>query len=1204
MIFDYCFRTLLCLTVMHSACMHDSSIPWYLNTRNDSNREQEPDRRHRTYCINDDRKSKSKYTSKRKRKRLTVDSGASVHCINDKSLFEHTYDDHPPVNVYVANKQKLTAMAVGTVRIHLTSTKGKSTDYVLHNVVYHPDFSENLISVHRLWKDSRLSTHFAGTNKFVDALTGDSYKFDWANKGYHLEAHSARTALPPHILHSRFGHCSERRLNKLRERSLNFPNYPSDKRITHDPSDCDACQQGGMRRHPYGKRSRGRYTYFGEKLSSDLCKFPKSIEGYKYVLCIVDAYSNWLVTVPLRDKASAEVKAALESYLRTYKQYLPTDKDVYWHTDNGGEFMTNDLDNFCDEFCVKRSFAVPYNAPHNAHAERMWGLILRTTRILLAQSGVHESFWPYAVSQATLLHNYLPSSKLAGEISPFEALKGTPPDVSKIRTWGCIAWYYLPERDRTSKISPRAVPAIHLGYDVTRNAYYVFIPYLNRITTAHSITFQERRFMIFSDAGIASMPTNVKPLRDTEHKYKEDRDDKPRKKKKRDDTKPPDTKTPHPPKTVDNAPKPDQSIDKPDESDSSSSSSSSYSSAEELPPTRAEQTEKGKNPPRAGRDKPIERFNPDPQVSKLIKRNHRIRKQLVGETSNVTVMLDDVSEQLLTISSDALICDVTTPKTFEEATKSRFADRWWEAMKTEITSLLEHKTWTLVDSSQVPNHRKVTKSRWCYTIKLNRDGSIERFKARFVVCGYSQVKGEDYTHAFSATLRATSFRLLMAIAAGEKLKLEHFDVKNAFTQSEIDSEIYTLPPKGFETKGKDGLPQVLKLVKSLYGTKQASRLWQLKLRDTLVNKMGFSNSLADPCLYCKRDDKGGVMIIGVYVDDIILAHKGVDLNDFIKAFTGPDGFNAKHLGKLNWFLGMGIDQHEDYSVTVNQELYTRKLIERFCPNRKPSMGKRAAPLDPTSFQKLRAAQTDLEREKAARVPYLQIIGSLLYLSCMTRPDIAYYMSVLCSFMHDPTVEAYGAALDLLLYVAHTPHSPLSFTGVNTCPEGVPQSHASHVTRNHGLIAYSDASWHKPNKLGYNMFGYVVYLYGGPISFASKSLKVIALSSAEAEYAAAAFTCKELMFVRNLCDFLGVRLDGPTVMAVDNQAAIKIAENLGVTGRNKHFQDSLHYFRHLVDHRVVSPVYVTTKNQRADGFTKPLDNTTFKRWKLLLSNLLD
>ena len=161
----------------------------------------------------------------------------------------------------------------------------------------------------------------------------------------------------------------------------------------------------------------------------------------------------------------------------------------------------------------------------------------------------------------------------------------------------------------------------------------------------------------------------------------------------------------------------------------------------------------------------------------------------------------------------------------------------------------------------------------------------------------------------------------MAIAAGEKFKLEHFDVKNAFTQSDIDADIYTEPAKGFETKGKDGLPQVLKLIKSLYGTKQASRLWQLRLRDHLVNNMGFKNSITDPCLYVKRDSKGGVMILGVYVDDIILAHKNVDLNDFIKAFCGPGGFASKHLGKLNGFLGMGVDQHDDYSIHINQELY-------------------------------------------------------------------------------------------------------------------------------------------------------------------------------------------------------------------------------------------------------------------------------------------
>ena len=85
-------------------------------------------------------------------------------------------------------------------------------------------------------------------------------------------------------------------------------------------------------------------------------------------------------------------------------------------------------------------------------------------------------------------------------------------------------------------------------------------------------------------------------------------------------------------------------------------------------------------------------------------------------------------------------------------------------MQKEIKDLLIHDTWEPVARSSVPSGRKVTKSKWVYTIKYNRDGSIERFKSRFVACGYSQVEGQDFTHSFSATMRSTSFRTLLAEA--------------------------------------------------------------------------------------------------------------------------------------------------------------------------------------------------------------------------------------------------------------------------------------------------------------------------------------------------------------------------------------------------------------------------------------------------------
>lgn len=1104
----------------------------------------------RAFTVAPDRKRPRVGSTKKKRRSHVVDSGASVHCINDKSQFETIYEDHHPVHITVANKQVLTAEAVGTVKLFMRNHLGRVREITLHNVVYHPDFSDNLLSVHRLWKDNRISTKFSGYNQFTDETTGERFSFDHSpHGGYRTEAMSAKKVIDSQLIHSRFGHCSERRLNKLRDRCVNYPG-DSDKWVSHDPSTCDACQQGGMKSKPSGKRPKDRYTYFGEKLSSDLCgPFPKSAQGYRYVICVVDASTNLLFTKCLKSKSSEEVQAALEDFLLAHAYLLPSKRPVTWHTDNGGEFMSGNLHEFCHEFSIKRGFSIPYKSPTNAHAERMWGILLRTTRILMAQSGVHESMWPYALAHATHLHNILPSTKLAGEMSPHEATFGELPNVSRIRVWGCLVWYHLNKKDRLSKLTPRAVPAVHLGFDLARKAYIVYVPFLNRITTSEDVNFQEHRFMVFDDHGVANMPRNIKPIKDAQYQYREDRDDVKFRKK-----------------ILDKSERPAQADEQSHEGDNGSKSSSSDSDAPkpELP-TRAEQDVKGKNPPRSNR-------NPNPAYQ--------------------SIMIDDVNMPILHIDAHAMLSDIVVPTTFEQATKSRYAPRWWEAMKAEIEGLLAHGTWKNVELSSVPKGRKVTKSRWCYTIKYNRDGSIERFKARFVVCGYSQVQGEDYTHAFSATLRATSFRMLMAIAAGENLKMEHFDVKNAFTQSDIDAEIYTQPPKGFETIGKDGKPMILKLIKSLYGTKQASRLWQLKLRDHLVNKMGFQNSTTDPCMFIKRKGKE-VIILGVYVDDIIVAHKNVDLNEFIKGFCGPGGFNSKHLGSLSWFLGMAIDRHDDGSVTINQTQYVKKLVSKFFA--KPPE-KRATPCKEGVFQRLRPAQSDIEREKASRVPYLQLIGSLLYLSCMTRPDIAYHMAILCSFMHDPTVQAYSAALDLLAYVATTSTSHLTFTGSCACPLGIPDDRRLQVESNHGMVLYSDASWHSSDDLGRNMFGFVMYMYGGPVSFAAKKLKVVALSSAEAEYAAVSYSCKELVFVRNMCDFLGVKLTGHSVVAVDNQAAIKIAENMGVTARNKHFQDSIHYFRHLVDHLVAAPCYVTTKQQCADGFTKPLTGDTFKQWR--------
>ena len=558
------------------------------------------------------------------------------------------------------------------------------------------------------------------------------------------------------------------------------------------------------------------------------------------------------------------------------------------------------------------------------------------------------------------------------------------------------------------------------------------------------------------------------------------------------------------------------------------------------------------------------------------------------------MIIDDVCNHSHSIKLDDLQTDIPIPQSFAEAMSSNLRLRWIAAMNKEITDLMKHDTWELMSIDDVPKNRKVVKSKFVYTIKYNRDGTIERFKARFVACGYSQVKDFDYSETFSATLRSTSFRLLMAVAAGKKLELEHFDVTSAFTQSEIDAEIYVeAPPGDFTSKDDMNRPKVLKLKKALYGTKQASKLWQDTLVKHLTTKMGFKRLTYDPCLFMKHEGSH-VMIVGVYVDDVILAHNSPELLSwFTREFTGTGGFNAKYLGKLEYFLGVAVDQHTDRSVTINQTSYIDKLLNKFVPSHSKSSRAHTMPCDPEEFQRLTVANDEVDREKASRLPYLEIVGSLLYLSTMTRPDIAYHMSVLCSYMHNPSVACYNAAIALLLYVAHTRHYYMRYSGSTLPPDGL--HHASEINSNCGFVAYSDSSWRKPDELGFNMFGYLVMLYGGCVAFVAKRLKVIAHSSAEAEYAGSSYACKEVAFVRNVCSELDLGINGPVCLGVDNEAAIKIAHNRGVTSQNKHFSDAIHYIRHMVDHLIVKMRFVSTNSQLADGFTKPLPKGKYRAW---------
>ena len=161
----------------------------------------------------------------------------------------------------------------------------------------------------------------------------------------------------------------------------------------------------------------------------------------------------------------------------------------------------------------------------------------------------------------------------------------------------------------------------------------------------------------------------------------------------------------------------------------------------------------------------------------------------------------------------------------------------------------------------------------------------------------------------------------------------------------------------------------------------------------------------DPCIYIKTVD-GKDIICGVYVDDILILHdpntKMFDafLCDFIKSKGGK--FDGAHLGRLDWFLGIKVDQHENGDYSIHQSKYIKDLLDKFIPNSDTIAYSRRVPYPPDKFKLLAEASSDEEIERVKKLPYLQLVGALLYLSTMSRPDLSYHMSVLCSFMQNPS----------------------------------------------------------------------------------------------------------------------------------------------------------------------------------------------------------
>ena len=239
-------------------------------------------------------------------------------------------------------------------------------------------------------------------------------------------------------------------------------------------------------------------------------------------------------------------------------------------------------------------------------------------------------------------------------------------------------------------------------------------------------------------------------------------------------------------------------------------------------------------------------------------------------------------------------------------------------------------------------------------------------------------------------MRFKSVLALIALAAKKKLHLHQLEVTTAFLNGELKEEIYMKQLDGFAVKGNKHL--VCKLKNSIYGLKQSSRCWNEAL-DKHLKKMGFKQSSYDLCIYVLNSG-GEIVIIVVYVNDIIIAGKTEEIfQQYIKEITEKS--DVADMGTLHHFLGMKITYADSGNIWIGQPTYVREVLKKLgIDDSKPV----ATPVE--SGSKLVKATDDDELVDTEL--YQSAVGSLLYLSTKTRPDITYAVRNVARFSSKPS----------------------------------------------------------------------------------------------------------------------------------------------------------------------------------------------------------
>ncbi|GJT94076.1 putative ribonuclease H-like domain-containing protein [Tanacetum coccineum] len=414
-------------------------------------------------------------------------------------------------------------------------------------------------------------------------------------------------------------------------------------------------------------------------------------------------------------------------------------------------------------------------------------------------------------------------------------------------------------------------------------------------------------------------------------------------------------------------------------------------------------------------------------------------------------------------------------------------------------------------------------------------GIVVKNKARLVAQGFRQEEGIDYDEVFAPVARIEAIRLFLAFASYMGFTVYQMDVKSAFLMAILKRGVLSFT-SGFVDPAH--LNKGYKGIKALYGLHQAPRAWYETLSSFLMEN-GFRRGTIDKTLFIKKK-KSDIMLVQVYVDDIIFGSTKKSMCiEFEECMHKR--FQMSSMGELTFFLGLQVKQQPD-GIFISQDKYVADILKKF------------------DFLSIRTTTTPIESNKPLVKDedgvdvdvhvYRSMIGSLMYLTA-SRPNIMFAVCACARFQVTLKALHLNAVKRIFRYLKHQPKLGLWY------PRDSPFE----------LEAYSDSDYGGASLDRKSTTGGCQFLGRRLISWQCKKQTIVANSTTEAEYVAAANCCGQVLWIQNQMMDYGFNFMN-TKIHIDNESTISVIKNLVAHSRTKHIEIRFHFIRDCYEKRLI------------------------------------